>query len=184
MNAPTTPSLLTFADGSLRLADGRRITIGPLTHRDRPLIEAAMTRLSPESSRRRFFTVRYRLSDRELDELTQPEVPGRLAIGAAARLPDGRVEGVGVAHFVRVPGEPDAAEIALTVIDAYQNLGIGRRLLQRLGHEAFMRGFRRLTGLVLEDNVPMLALLHKHARGLVRRVTGDHVAIEIPLIGA
>lgn len=174
-------SFLAHDDGALRLADGRRITIGRLTPRDRPLIEAAMARLSPESSRRRFFTVRHRLSDRELDDLTQPGRPGALAIGAAAHYPDGRVEGVGVARFVGAPGDPASAEVAVTVVDDYQNLGIGRRLLQRLGREALRRGVRRFTGLVLEDNAPMLALLQRVAQRLVRRRSGEHVAVEIPL---
>lgn len=168
-------------DGSLRLADGRRITIGRLTGSDRPLIEAAMLRLSPESSRRRFFTIRYRLSREELDVLTGPETPGRLALGAAARFPDGRVEGVGIARYVRVPGEADAAEVALTVIDAYQNLGIGRRLLLRLAREAFLRGFRRLTGLVLRDNAPMLTLLKRHAHGRLQPRDADLVTVDIRL---
>lgn len=181
MDAQTAGLALSLDDGSLRLADGRHVTFGRLTPRSRPLIEAAMARLSPQSSRRRFFTVRHRLSDRELDDLTGPEQPGRLAIGAAARLPDGRVEGVGIARLVRTPAEPDAAEAAVTVIDDYQNLGIGRRLLQRLGREALRRGFRRLTGLVLEDNAPMLALLQRYAPGLVQTRAGEHVAVEIRL---
>lgn len=166
----------------LRLADGRTIRFGGLTAASRPLIEQAMLRLSPTSSRRRFFTVRYRLSETELDDLTGPERPGRFAIGASAHLPDGRVEGVGVARFVRLPDAADAAEVAVTVIDDYQNMGIGGRLLQRLGTEARRRGIRRLSGLVLPDNVPMLALLERHARGLVRRAAGEHVAVEFPLV--
>jgi len=52
-----------------RLPDGRPLFFGPVTPASRPLIERAMTRLSPETSRRRFFTVRYRLSDRECARL-------------------------------------------------------------------------------------------------------------------
>jgi GNAT superfamily N-acetyltransferase len=168
-------------DGVLQLPDGRTVRIGPMGPASRALIEQAMLRLSPESSRRRFFSVRYRLSEQELDDLTGPERPGRLAIGASARWPDGRVEGVGVARFVRVPDRRDVAEVAVTVIDPYQRLGIGGRLLQRLAREAKRRGIHRLSGVVLPDNVPMLALLERHARGLVKRAAGEHVAIEIPL---
>lgn len=167
----------------LRLADGRTIRVGRLSPSDRPLIEKAMLRLTPESSRRRFFSVRYRLSDRELDELTAAESWQRLAIGAGVHFPDGRIEGAGVARFARLADRPDVAEVAVTVIDDYQRLGIGRRLLGRLAREASLRGIRRLAGLVLPDNGPMLALLERHARGLVRRTLGEHVFVEVPVDG-
>lgn len=175
-----TPDATTF-----RLDGGRTIHLGLVTSASRPLIEQAMLRLSPLSSRRRFFTVRYRLAERELDELTNAADPRRLAIGASAHFPDGRVEGIGVARFVRVDGAPDVAELAVTVIDDYQKLGVGRRLLQRIGWEARQAGVQRLSGIVLSENVPMLKLLERHVRGLVRRVTRDDlVHVELPLVGA
>jgi hypothetical protein len=39
---------------SIVLADGRHVTVRPVTPASKPLIAAAMTRLSPESIRRRF----------------------------------------------------------------------------------------------------------------------------------
>ena len=182
-----TPYLLgdTPDAASFQLDDGRTIQLGQVTAASRPLIEQAMLRLSPLSSRHRFFTVRYRLSERELNELTNPADPQRLAIGASAHFPDGRVEGVGVARFVRVDGAPDVAELAVTVIDDYQKLGVGRRLLQRIGWEARQHGVQRLSGIVLSENVPMLKLLERQVPGLVRRVTRDHlVHVELPLVGA
>jgi len=95
-----------------------------------------------------------------------------------------RVEGVGVACYVRLDSAPEVAEIAVTVIDDYQKLGIGGRLLQRIGWEARQQGIRRFSGIVMHENIPMLKLLERHARGLVRHVTGDHVEIEVPLVGA
>ena len=167
-------------DAPLDLGEGRSLQLGMLTAQDRPLIQAAMARLSPESSRRRFFAIRRRLSERELEDLTTAD-PDRLAVGAVARWPDGRIEGVGIARYVRIPGTTDAAEVAVTVIDDYQNRGIGRRLLQRLRQEALRRGVRRLVGRVLEDNEPMLALLQRHAAGLVSGRDGDHRLVEVPL---
>jgi len=46
------------------------------------------------------------------------------------------------------------------------------------------RDVRRLSGIVMPENVPMLKLLERHARGLVRRVTSEHVAFEYPLPAA
>ena len=85
---------------------------------------------------------------------------------------------------IGLDGEPGTAEIAVTVIDDYQKLGIGALLLRRLGREARTRDVRRLSGIVMHENVPMLKLLERHARGLVRRVTAEHVAFEYPLLPA
>lgn len=183
MITPSSP--VAAADGTaLRLRGGRLIRLGLVTPADRPMIAEGMLRLSVTSSWRRFFTVRRRLTEREMHDLTNPADPMRLAVGASAHMPDGRVEGVGIARYVRLDGEPGTAEIAVTVIDDYQKLGIGALLLRRLGMEASRRDVRRLSGIVMHENVPMLKLLERHARGLVRRVTSEHVAFEFPLVPA
>ncbi len=108
--------------------------------------------LSPESSRRRFFTPRFWLSDAELDRLTNLDGVDRYAIGATVASADGSVEGIGVARYAREPDEPRAAEAAVVVIDAWQGLGLGKLLLRRLAAAALARGIDRLRGIVLRDN--------------------------------
>src|SRR5438874_6698085 len=114
---------------TLRLANGYVASIGGITPAERPVMEAAMLRLSPESSRRRFFTPRFRLSERELTFLTSPDGIRHYALGVSGRADDGSVEGIATARFVRLKEEPSTAEIALTVIDPFQRMGIGKALL-------------------------------------------------------
>jgi acetyltransferase len=64
---------------------------------------------------------------------------------------------LGVSRYYLHP-ETREAEFALVVGDAHQRQGLGRHLLQRLIDVARERGVRRLTGLVLSENGPMLAL--------------------------
>lgn len=168
-------------DAPLHLADGSVVRIGLVDRSARALIEQAMRRLSADSSARRFFAPRFRLSDAELDALTAPAGPDRVAVGAAARRPDGRVEGVGLARYVRMRERPDTAEAAVTVIDAYQGRGIGPRLLRRLAAEAASRGIRRLAGVVLADNAPLLRLLERNGWPVVRQPEGPHLRVEVPL---
>ena len=92
---PSFPSTLLYV-----LPDGRSLQFGPITRASRPLIERAIAGLSPLTSYRRFFTVRYRLSDAELDALTDLDGVNRFAVGASIRNGSG-VDGVGVARFVR-----------------------------------------------------------------------------------
>ena len=85
----------TVVPSAPRLRDGRLVAIEPITPAARPLIEKAMTRLSVESSRRRFFTPRFRLSERELDALTVLDGHDRFALGASVSGHDGSPEASG-----------------------------------------------------------------------------------------
>ena len=67
-------------------------------------------------------------------------------------------EQVAEARYVRDPADPAAAEFALAVADAWQGLGLGRRLLGRLMAVARSHGVATLTGDILRDNLAMLAL--------------------------
>lgn len=162
------------------LDDGRRVVIEPVTPAARPLIERGIARVSPESSRRRFFTVRRRFSDAELDAMTRLDGWTRYALGAVATGPNG-VEGAGIARFARLPGDATAAEMALLVVDHWQGAGLGRRLLGRIARAALERGVERFTGIVLPENDPMLALLRRHAPGLALVRTGDVLTVEVRL---
>jgi ribosomal protein S18 acetylase RimI-like enzyme len=164
----------------LRLADGREVTLSPVTRASRALIADGIGRVSAESSRRRFFTVRRRFSERELDELTTLDGHDRYAVGASARGPDGPI-GAGLARFARLDADPTTAEVALLVVDDFQHVGLGRALLQRLARAASERGIERFTALVLRDNAPMIALLRRYAPGLTIESAGDHLRIEVPL---
>ena len=162
--------------------DGDRVvTFGPVTPAAKPLIQAAVGRMSAETSRRRFFTVRRQLSDIELARLTDIDGWQRFAIGAATLDASGAVEGVGVARFARLADRPQVAEFALVVVDAHQRKGIGRRMLHALARAASRRGIDRLRGLVLADNRPMLNLLARHAPGLASFDPRDDVEVEIRL---
>lgn len=157
------------------------MAFGPVTPASRPLIQGAVGRMSAETSRRRFFTVRHELSERELTRLTDIDGWNRFAIGASARGDDGLPQGVGVARFARLHDGPGVAEMAIVVVDAFQRTGVGKRLLHALAHAALRRGIDRLRGTVLADNDAMLALLTRHAPGLVRVDVRDDLEVEVRL---
>jgi len=148
---------------ALLLPSGYRARIRRITAQSRPLIAAAMLRLSPESSRRRFFTPRFRLSERELDHLTSPDGVHHVALGVCGHAADGTLEGIAAARFIRDADDASTAEFALMVIDAFQHQGIGRTLFARLVAAGRRLGVRRLRGLLVPDNVQMLGLLRTFA---------------------
>ncbi len=176
----TTAPAITMSAPHLR--DGRPLAIQPITPAARSLIEKAMARVSPESSRRRFFTPRFRFSERELDAMTVLDGHDRFALGAAIRGRDGSPEGVGVARFVRMRDHDDAAEVAILVVDAFQGQGVGRMLLARLAIAALARGIARFRGIVMTDNDPMLKLLSRYAPAHTMARVDGHFDFEVPLL--
>ena len=68
---------------------------------------------------------------------------------------------MGIARYVRDADEPQAAEIAVTIVDDWQGRGLGTELLSRLSDRARQAGIRRFTALVAADNAAMAGLLRK-----------------------
>lgn len=94
-----------------------------------------------------------------------PPVPlpePRLAVGAFA---GPALVGLGELYAL---SDRNAAELALSVEPAFQNRGIGHRLLDRLLAHARNRLFRDVRMLCAEDNAAVLALLRPIAARIVR----------------
>ncbi|HVE50807.1 MAG TPA: GNAT family N-acetyltransferase [Casimicrobiaceae bacterium] len=161
--------------------DGVTIRFAPLTSASKPFLQEAVGKLSDETSRRRFFTVRHQLSEQELVALTTLDGWDRVAIGACASYPDGRDEAVGVARFVRLPERPTQAESAVVVVDEWQRRGIGKLLLRSITDAAMARGIKTLHCFVLSDNDPMIGFLSQHAGRLSRVEADDHIDFSLHL---
>ena len=166
---------------SIVLADGRRLAVRPITPASKPLIVAAMTRLSPESIRRRFFAPRRELSELEIHRLTAMDGWNQYALGACARGTDGMFEGIAVARFARTSADSRTAEMAITVVDAFQGRGIGKALVARLVDAASARGIRTLQAIVLPDNAAIIGLLQRYAPWARWRRDGDNLMAVVPL---
>ncbi|MFO1317154.1 MAG: GNAT family N-acetyltransferase [Burkholderiales bacterium] len=177
-------SLFRAAEPAPALADGRPLWIGPVTPAAKPLIVRGLARISPETSRRRFFTVRRRFSDAELDALTDLDGSARFALGATVRAPDGTVDPVGIARFARLAEAPTVAEVGILVVDAFQGQGVGRELLKRLAAAALARGISRFRGIVQPDNRPIIRLLTQYAADPSVSPAGEHLAIDVDLRAA
>ena len=142
-----------------QLPDGRRLLFRPIEPDDKDRLVAGFERLSPESRYRRFFRSIDHLSPKQLEYLT--EVDGVDHVAWVAILPDAHPEeqGAGVARWIRLPDEPEAAEAAVTVVDSLHGLGIGTTLLHLLGREAVARGVKCFKAWVLGENQTIQGLL-------------------------
>jgi GNAT superfamily N-acetyltransferase/uncharacterized protein YjiS (DUF1127 family) len=131
--------------------------IRPLRSNDRSLVDALVRELSPLSRLRRFHLPLREASPVLLDRLVNQSGPSNAALLAV--LPSNGAEvAVGEARYAANDDRSDAREFALVVVDPWQRIGVGRRLLHELMRLAARSGVRRLYGDTFADNVPMLEL--------------------------
>ena len=118
------------------------------------------------------------LSEQQLDYLANLDNRARLAWCAFIEQ-GGEMTGIGLARYMRIKDEPGIAEFAITVVDDYQHLGLGRLLLERLIESASVAGLDILRGYVRPGNQSVLALAKKLG-GTVSQ-EDDHMRVDIPI---
>lgn len=136
------------------LRDGTRVRLRPIVPEDKHHLTDGFARLSPTSRYRRFLSPLDELSPEMLRDLTEIDYVDHFAWIAFAIEEPGS-PGLGVARYVRVPGEPEVAEAAVTVVDDHQRRGLGTLLLQALGAVALENGIKRFRGYALAENRPI-----------------------------
>ena len=163
------------------LRDGSHILIRPVEPTDKAKLKEGFERLSPESRYRRFLTPMARLSPRLLRYLTEVDHHDHEALVAESA--DG-ADPVGVARFIRLADEPEAAEVAVAVVDDWQGRGAGTELMRRLAARAVEEGIERFTATCLATNEDVLDLLEGLAPTRVTETKNALVEVEVELPAA
>ena len=144
----------------VRLRDGSRVLIRPVRPEDKMRIQCGMKLLSSESRYLRFFNDAATLSPELLQHLTEVDQQNHVAwIAINPALPG--EPGMGIARFIRLPDEPHTAELALTVVDKFQGLGLGAALLNILLVRAEQLGFHTLRAVALPDNFRVIRWMRR-----------------------
>jgi len=184
LRRPATPPSeeILLMGAPIALRDGSRFRIRRLRHSDNELLLRGFRRLSPESRYRRFLAPTPTLSGRTLRYLVEIDHRDHEALIAVDEECN---EGVGVARYVRNPARPDAAEVAVTVVDDWQGRGLGTLLLEAITMRAREEGVDTFTALMLVDNRQMMDLLQRlGAVRVVDRAAGAvEVEVHLPAIG-
>lgn len=143
-----------------RLADGTPVRYRPVRPDDKDRFQLGLQQLSPRSRYLRFFRAIDHFSEAQLRYLTEVDFHDHYAW--LATLPDEPGEpGVGVARWIRLPGESQVAEGAITVIDRYQNRGIGKMLLHIAAISAIENGVKAFRIYAMGENRAVMQLLHE-----------------------
>jgi acetyltransferase len=141
----------------LTLADGRAVLVRPVLAFDAAAEQDFVRALSATSRLRRFHFGLKELPPQVLRAMTEVDHDSHVAIVAEAFDADDEPAIVADARYVRGP-DRDEAEFAVAVADAWQGVGLGRELMERLARHAARHGVRRLVGDVLPGNAAMFGI--------------------------
>jgi RimJ/RimL family protein N-acetyltransferase len=141
---------------SVRLRSGDVVRLRQVRPDDARALARAYANLGEQSRYRRFFTVMPDLPEATLTAAAGVDHRDHEALVALPLLSS---EIVGECRFVRYADRPDTADLAVTVIDAWQGRGLGSVLLSRLSERALEVGIAYFTAEVLAENQTMLAIL-------------------------
>lgn len=138
--------------------------------------------MSPQARLLRFHTAREDLTDGELDHLVNCDGQDRIAFVAVGLSEEGEENAeIGVARCYRNAEDPSLAEVAFLVVDRWQGLGIGSRLLSTLASHCREVGVTRWSAMVLAENEGAFRLLERVGRLASKRWTGGVAEVEIDL---
>lgn len=162
----------------LTLRDGATLLVRPLTAEDRDALDAAVARLSPTSRLLRFHAPKPRLTKADLDRLLDLDHHDREALIA---IDPATGQGVAVARYGAFPDEAGAAELAVTVADAWQGRGLGGALTRMVIERAREEGFAHLRAVAMGENRRAVRMLR--AGGFAHRhMGGGLVELELDLV--
>lgn len=150
------------------LTDGTTVLVRSVEPCDADELAARYQSLSETSAYQRFFTVMPRLSDQQVRFFTEVDHRDHEALGAVETETG---QGVGIARFIRSDSEPNSAELAIVVADAWQGRGVGFQLLRALLRRAREEDVTTISAEVLTDNHALLALL-RHFGSVHTEVSG------------
>lgn len=146
------------------LNDQRVVNIRPIRSDDGTRLQTYHLGLSDESRYRRFLGVKPRLSDADARYLADVDGSDHFALVATCPT-SGQI--VGVARFVRLSEQPDTAEFAVGVGDAFHRQGLAGELMRRLAAAARERGITRFRASMLADNIAIRKIMARLAVGPV-----------------
>jgi len=154
------------------------VTLRPIVESDTAEILRAFERLSAESRYYRFMQHKARLDRVALHRSVRPRL-GRdfVFVATTSAAPTPRI--VGAAQYVPASrGNRHACEFAITVAEDWRGSGLAPTLLSSLVRRARYDGYGTMEGLVLAENVAMLALAHS-LRFKVEPVRGDATLLRV-----
>ena len=166
---------------SFETKTGVPVHVRPLTAEDAPYLVDLFENMGSDSRYNRFMQAVDNVDiDRvwvEAEHIAQQTNGKNCGLVAFADLPDRSATPVGAARYVRFSSQQ--AEIAVSVRDDMQHMGIGTHLLRTLVQVAAEQGIEQLVGTVQNNNTPMWSMLKKLGHRMERQPEGSYSQITI-----
>jgi CBS domain-containing protein/RimJ/RimL family protein N-acetyltransferase len=168
-------------DGSevITLAHGKIIHIRPIRPDDARHLQASFVQMSPETIYDRFMGVKKALTDQEARRLASLDYDRHMALVATFE-----ENIIGVARYHVLENEPDSAEFAIVINDAYQRQGLGTHLMKRLMEYAQAHGINSILGVTHEGNIRLLRFVQRSGLPLERKFKDGMWEMRVDLKGA
>jgi RimJ/RimL family protein N-acetyltransferase len=164
------------------LKDSTTLIVRAVRPDDGDRIRAAFRQLDRSTVYTRFFGFKNDVTDEELRRITGVDFDRDVAL--LATIGSGEQETVigGASYFGLNAGSPcGSAEVAFTVEEDYQGLGVASALLRHLVGIARQKDLGRLVADVLASNPAMLAVFRRSGLPMSLRREGDVVHISLAL---
>jgi GNAT superfamily N-acetyltransferase len=164
------------------LKDGTQVTVRAVRPDDGPRIRRAFEGLERETIYTRFFGYKQEVTDAELGHITGVDFRRDVALLVTIDSGDEEIVIGGASYFAVPSDSPDrSAELAFTVEEDYQGLGMAGLLMRHLIGIARRNGLARLEADVLARNLSMLAVFRRHGLAMTLRQEGDVVHVTFDL---
>ncbi|MDH4279614.1 MAG: GNAT family N-acetyltransferase [Acidimicrobiia bacterium] len=175
MGSPSNPNHDESGFARLETADGLEVLVRLGTVDDEKLLVEGFEQLSDLSRYNRFFAATPHLSRSTVDHLLDVGADHVVLVALTRDDRGGSRFPAGGIRAVWLDDEPGTAELAVTVIDAYQGRGLGTLLTAALAAVVAEQGITTLSAEVLAVNEPMLGVLRSFGAVLQRHPDNANV---------
>lgn len=163
----------------LSMPDGSTVKIRPIRPDDRDALITFHRKLSDKTVYMRYFSpvsLERRTAAACLAQELCNDPDHHLTLVAERTIPDSDTRLiVGVGRLVLQSDDPAIAEFALTIRDDFHGMGLGATLLDALINHGRAEHLKRITAVVLSDNVRMLQLCREHGFKIVSHDPGGPI---------
>jgi acetyl coenzyme A synthetase (ADP forming)-like protein len=163
----------------LMLRDGTAVQVQVAGPGDREALAEFFRRLSPESRRRRFFSVSPPRPE-QVAALCDNSKPHAGLTLVATRVQGGTARIIATGSYLA--RDEHAAEVALAVEDAYQGKGLGTLLLERLALLAVRHGFTHFWAVTQVDNRLMCEVFRDSGFALTERPGRGEIEVDLAIV--
>jgi RimJ/RimL family protein N-acetyltransferase len=163
------------------LKDGRKILVRAIRPDDRTALVEGLAMLGETSVYTRFHGSVKEITQKDLAFYTEIDYEHHVALVAALE-DDGRERLIGGSRYIEhADTVPRRAEVAFTVLDAFQGLGIGTILLRHLTAIARETGIQAFEAEVLPQNTGMMRVFKKSGLEMMETREGGVVHVTLHL---